>query len=290
MTKEKVKHSTLLSPAKVNLCLRVIGKRPDGYHEIYSLIQPITLSDEIVLDVGEGSGVSVICDNPHVPSNGKNLAHRAATLFLGEMGVSCRVTIRIKKRIPVSAGLGGGSSNAATVLMGLDGLLDTACGEERLRAMGARLGSDVPFFILKSPAIAQGRGDLLDRAEIPPYWSLLVNPGFEVSAAWAYANLNLTKRGPDIKLHNSKCVGKTRGRVGDLLFNDLEDAVLRAYPELNEMKDLLHGTGAEGVLMSGSGPTLFGLFFEENEAKHALERLRGTFRGGTTLFVAQGVG
>ncbi len=285
-----VKQSTLTSPAKVNITLRVLGKRPDGYHDIHSLMQPITLADEITLTVEEGHGVSVTCDHAQVPSDGRNLAHRAATLFLAETGRQCRVSIHIQKVIPVAAGLGGGSSTAATVLMGLDELLGTGWGEERLRAMGAQLGSDVPFFLLQSPAIATGRGELLERVDIQPYWYILINPGFEVSAAWAYDNLNLTKRSTDIKLSSFKRLRNIEGGIGDFLHNDLEEAVLGAYPELKEMKDLLHSAGARGALMSGSGPTVFGLFFNEDEARSALEVVRnGVVGSGTALFVAQGI-
>lgn len=255
-------------------------------------MQPITLADEITLTVKEGHGVSVTCDHPQVPSDGRNLAHRAATLFLAETGQQCRLSIHIKKVIPVAAGLGGGSSNAATVLMGLDKLLDSGLGEEWLRAMGARLGSDVPFFILKSSAIASGRGELLERIEAPPYWYLLINPGFEVSAGWAYDNLNLTKGGVEIKLTPFKClrdIEVDEGVVGELLHNDLEKAVLGAHSEIQAMKDLLHSVGAKGTLMSGSGPTVFGLFFNEDEAQSALEAARNGIGSGTALFLAQGI-
>ncbi|MCP3678487.1 MAG: 4-(cytidine 5'-diphospho)-2-C-methyl-D-erythritol kinase [Deltaproteobacteria bacterium] len=288
------KHTTLTSRAKVNITLKVLGKRPDGYHEIHSLMQPITLSDEVSLMVEEGHGVSVTCDHPQVPSDERNLAHRAATLFLTETGGRWGVSIHIKKLIPVAAGLGGGSSNAATVLFGLNELLGARLGEERLMAMGAQLGSDVPFFILQSPAIARGRGELLERIEIPPYWYLLINPGFEVSAAWAYDNLNLTKGGAAIRispfnLNRLREIGAVDGGMEDFLHNDLEEAVLRAHPEIQAMKDLLHSAGARGTLMSGSGPTVFGLFFNEDKARRALEVARSGVGSSTALFVAQGI-
>ena len=290
MTNRRVQKTTLLSPAKVNLSLTVLGKRPDGFHDIHSIMQPLTLSDEIHLAITDGDAVTVTCEHPRVPTDGRNLAHRAATLFQRETGRRCGIAIDIRKRIPVAAGLGGGSSNAATVLMGLDRLLGTACGEEKLRAMGARLGSDVPFFILQSSAIARGRGELLEKITLPPYWYTLYNPPFAVSAAWAYENLNLTKRDSDIKLPNSEDVRGIADRMGDFMHNDLEKAVLEAYPELRKIKDLFHGAGARGELMSGSGPTLFGLFFDEKSARSACEKLESARGDGAVLLVARGAG
>ena len=290
MTNRQGQKTTLTSPAKVNLSLTVLGKRPDGFHDIHSIMQPLTLSDEIDLVLTGGDAVTVTCAHPGVPTDERNLAHRAATLFQRETGRRCGVAIAIHKRIPVAAGLGGGSSNAATVLMGLDRLLGTACGEERLREMGARLGSDVPFFILRSSAIARGRGEVLEKITLPPYWYILYNPPFAVSAAWAYENLNLTKSSSDIKIPNSEEVRGIGERMGDFLRNDLEKAVLEAHPELKEIKDLLHGAGAGGELMSGSGPTLFGLFFDEKSARSAFEKLKSARGDGAVLLVARGAG
>jgi len=290
VTNRQGQKTTLTSPAKVNLSLTVLGKRPDGFHNIHSIMQPLTLSDEIDLVLTGGDAVTVTCDHPGVPSDERNLAHRAAILFQRETGRRRGVAIAIKKRIPVAAGLGGGSSNAATVLMGLDGLLGTELGEEKLRIMGAELGSDVPFFILQSSAIARGRGEVLEKITLPPYWYILYNPPFAVSAAWAYENLNLTKSSTDIKLPNSEDVRGMGNRVGDYLRNDLEKAVLGAHPELGKIKDLLHGAGARGELMSGSGPTLFGLFFDEKSARSAFEKLKSARGDGAVLLLARGAG
>jgi 4-diphosphocytidyl-2-C-methyl-D-erythritol kinase len=278
-----------LSPAKVNLCLRVFGKRPDGYHDIFSIMQPIDLYDEISIEVSEGEGISLRCNNPHVPSNKTNLAYKAAALFLKETCMRYRTSIRIRKKIPVSAGLGGGSSNAATVLMGLNRIMDTALEEERMLKMASMLGSDVPFFILNSSAIAKGRGEQVERIGIPLYWYVIVNPGIEVSTAWTYNNLNLTKKSHGIRLLISKNKLEERFKIENLLLNDLEKVVIRAYPELRRLKYFLSKVGAEGVLMSGSGPTVFGLFFKEGKARDAFDKLNRSLKGGMAIFLARGV-
>ncbi|MEE9591143.1 MAG: 4-(cytidine 5'-diphospho)-2-C-methyl-D-erythritol kinase [Thermodesulfobacteriota bacterium] len=281
--------SIFLSPAKVNLCLKVLGKRPDGYHDIFSIMQPVDLYDEISIEVSEGEGISLVCDNPQVPSDKTNLAHKAAALFFKETGMKYKTHINIKKKIPVSAGLGGGSSNAAAVLIGLNRIMDTVLGEERMLKMASILGSDVPFFILKSSAIVTGRGELVERIDIPLYWYVIVNPGFEVSTAWTYNNLNLTKKSPGIRLSYSKNKLEERFKIEDLLLNDLEKVVLRAYPKLRKLKDLLSKVGAEGVLMSGSGPTVFGLFFKEDKARDAFDKLNRSLKDGVAIFLTRGI-
>jgi len=255
-----------LSPAKVNLYLEVLSKRPDGYHEIQTLMQRIDLSDEMEIDLG-GRGIRLVSEGGEVPEGMDNLACRAARIFCEEFGIRGDLRIRLKKRIPVAAGLGGGSSDAATVLMGLNELLRAGGEEERLMALGAKIGADVPFFIFQKPAQARGIGEKLAAVKLPrPLWFLMLVPPFQISAAWAYQafdGLPGQKKEP-MRLRDSY------GELADLLpvlKNDLESAALTRYPEIALMKKELLARGARGALMSGSGPVTFGLFSTRREAE-----------------------
>lgn len=277
------------SPAKVNLVLRVLRRRDDGYHDIFTVMQPISLYDEVSIEVSAGVGISVDCGHPGVPSDRTNLAYRAAELILKELRLERRVEITIKKNIPVAAGLGGGSSNAASVLTGLDRLLKAGIGEERLKELGSLIGSDVPFFILNGAARAEGRGEILKRLKLPPYDYLLINPGFKVSTAWAYNNLDLTKRHEDNILSYSDGFFGDLGMLKDHLVNDLEEVTSRKFPEIARLKKALLDRGAFGALMSGSGPTVFGVFGSGPEAREAFERLRRELGKDYSLFQAKGL-
>jgi 4-diphosphocytidyl-2-C-methyl-D-erythritol kinase len=226
----------------------------------------------------------VECDREDVPMGRENLAFMAATLLLNEVGLKKDVRIKIRKRIPVAGGLGGGSSNAAAVLTGLDDVLGLGLGEKRLIETAARLGSDVPFFILRGPAIARGRGELLERVKLPAFQYVLINPGFSVSSAWAYQNLDLTKKGEDNILTYSKEALKVPENIKDQLFNDLESVTSRSHPEISRLKRILMGAGALGALMSGSGPTVFGIFPDGDAARSATLVLKKKLAGEASVF------
>ena len=284
--------TTIKSPAKVNLFLRVTGRRDDGFHDIYSLFQPISLYDELTVETSGGDSITVECRAPGVPSGASssdNLAYRAADLFLREAGLKKAVTIEIKKEIPVGAGLGGGSGNAAAVLMALNELTGADFGEESLREMGARLGSDVPFFIMKSPAIARGRGEILVPATLPAYEYVLINPGFSVETARIYGNLDLTKCGGDNILSYSVDSPPSSEEVSGLLVNDLEAVTTGLYPEITGLKDLLSDKGATGALMSGSGPTVFGIFSDGAAADGAYAALQKELKAPARVMRATGL-
>lgn len=255
-----------LSPAKVNLHLEVLSKRPDGYHEIQTLMQRVDLSDEMEIHLG-GRGIRLVSEGGGVPEGMDNLACRAARIFCEEFGIRGDLRIRLKKRIPVAAGLGGGSSDAATVLMGLNELLRAGGEEERLMALGAKIGADVPFFIFQKPALARGIGEKLAAVKLPrPLWFLMLIPPFQISAAWAYQAFD---RLPGQKKESMR-LRDSYGELADLLpvlKNDLESAALTRYPEIALMKKELLACGARGALMSGSGPVTFGLFSTRKEAE-----------------------
>lgn len=175
---------TIRSPAKINLCLSVLGKRSDGYHDVEMLMQMVGLYDEVTVSLG-GNGVSVTCDQSAVPTGEKNIAWKAATEMLRAAGSAAGLVIEIKKNIPVAAGLGGGSGNAAAVLAAVNRLLQAGLDRNRLADIGARIGMDVPFFFHGPTALARGRGEnVTPLPPLPRFWVLLVNPGFETSTAW----------------------------------------------------------------------------------------------------------
>ncbi|MDP2690112.1 MAG: 4-(cytidine 5'-diphospho)-2-C-methyl-D-erythritol kinase [Deltaproteobacteria bacterium] len=278
-----------LSPAKINLLLKVLRKRDDGFHELFSVMQPVTLYDNISVEAGEGGGITLECHNADIPSDHTNLAYRAAKLLLEKAGLKKRVNIVIDKKIPVGAGLGGGSSNAATVLMTLNTLLNTGLSEAELVEMGVSLGSDVPFFILRGPALARGRGEILERIALPPCHYILINPGFPVPTAWVYGNLDLTKSPEDNNLTYSVKAFERCVDIKGMLKNDLEPVTASRHPEISRLKALLIENGAVGALMSGSGPTVFGLFPDHGRARRAFEAIRPLLGGKSTIFLVQGI-
>lgn len=248
----------VLSPAKVNLFLEVIARRSDGYHEIESVMQLVDLCDHVHLARAD-RGIQVSVVGAELPSGRSNLAYKAAALFMEAVGHRGGARIRLEKRIPVAGGLGGGSSNAAAVLAGLNRLYDLGRSREDLQALGAQLGSDVPFFFSDGLALATGRGEVLTPLEPwPPQWIVLANPGVPVSTAWAYTEASS-------KLTEWQARGKiTRFIVGGGLpwppvwaFNRLEAVVLPHRAEVRALKALLEEEGGGPVLMSGSGASVF---------------------------------
>ena len=277
----------ILSPAKINLFLRVYGKRPDGFHELCSLMCCITLFDEIYLQIDTGDTINIQCSHPGVPSDATNLAHRAARLFQQRLGSSRCIDIHLKKNIPVAAGLGGGSGNAASILLALNRVYETPFSRAQLIEMGLALGADVPFFIFQKPAIATGIGEVLDHfAGDLPYHFLLLYPNITVSTAEVYQNFNLTLT-KDEKKPTSTHLRLTRFEPAHHLANDLEAVTAEKHPEIGMLKEKLLAHGAIGALMSGSGPTVFGLFKDIDSAKSAKRALScDTELRGIQLFLA----
>jgi 4-diphosphocytidyl-2-C-methyl-D-erythritol kinase len=286
---------TLVAPAKINLRLSVISKRKDGYHEIDSLIQKIALADTITLRYGE-SGIRLACPGTDLPTGKANLAFRAAESFLGyitshDSPGAIGIDIVLEKKIPVAAGLGGGSSDAATVLKGLNILLAAGLSTDELLQLARPLGADVPFFIYDWPAAwAGGIGDQLTIAEpLVNYHVVLVNPGFPVSTAWVYEHFALTSDAdPFILARGRGTEGNGASRrfiIPDGLHNDLEAVTSRRFPEIKQIKRELQQGGAAGVLMSGSGPTVFGLFTDMDRAELSAAKLAGKY--GDKVFLTE---
>ena len=258
---------TLFAPAKINYLLDVIGKRPDGYHDLRMIMQRVNLCDRITLGITESPGIIVTCNSKGAPDGPDNIAWKAAKALLDVSGTVKGVKIEIAKNIPAAAGLGGGSSDAATVLMGLNELLAIGLSEQKLMEIGCKLGADIPFFIFKETALAEGIGDKFTRlSEMPKCWILLVNPGVHVSTAWVYRSLQLTSKRELNKL--PKFYGSVE-QVVSILSNDLEAVTIPAFPVIADIKKRLMNLGAAGSMMSGSGPTVFGIFKSFDAAEYA---------------------
>jgi len=258
---------SLQAPAKVNYLLDVIRRRPDGYHDLRMVMQRVDLCDEITVSLVKSPGISVTCGKNGVPDGPGNIAWKAAHAMLQQAGSSQGIAIAITKNIPVAAGLGGGSSDAAAVLLGLNELLHLDLTDQRLMEIGVTLGADVPFFIFKKTALAEGIGEALsDMPAMPKAWILLVNPGVHVSTAWVYKNLQLTNRPELNKLPGSYPDLKT---VCSIFSNDLEAVTIPAFPVIATIREAMLQHGALGAMMSGSGPTVFGLFADKETAENA---------------------
>ena len=270
-------------PAKVNLYLKVLGRRPDGYHEMVTVMQPLTLADELLVSRAAG-GVSLICDHPGLPQGPENLVWRAAQLFFDALGTYPGVHLTLNKHIPVAGGLGGGSSDAAGTLLALNTLLGHPLDQGQLHGLAARLGADVPFFLGTGPAVARGVGDRLSPLKLPPYWYILANPGLTLSTRWVYENLVLAE------LEGREVLDPSRLDPGEpalWVHNDLETVSLKHYPEIQGLLDLLQQVGARARGMSGSGPTVFGIFADRDSAWEAAQRLKKSFTG--QLWVTRGL-
>ena len=226
----------LESPAKVNLRLEILKKREDGYHEIRTVLQKISLHDTIFFSLTEGNKISITTDHPNLPVGGSNLAYKAAQTILSYSDYRKGISIHIDKRIPLGAGLGGGSSNAATTLMAFNQLLRTGFSQKEMMSMGVQIGADVPFFFLGRGAIATGIGERLKEIDLPGLWYVLIYPNFEVSTRWAYQTSRLTKNKFRYKIQEFLA---TPGEICKILRNDLEGAVSKTFPQIDQMKRFL---------------------------------------------------
>lgn len=265
------------APAKINLTLDVLGKRDDGYHDVEMIMTTIDLSDRIELYPLRRDGITVTLESRYVPNDERNLAFKAASLFKSKYQIKAGVHIKIDKNIPVSAGLGGGSSDAAAVLRGLNRLWSLHIPEKELAALGAQIGSDVPFCVYNATAIAKGRGERIEKLSPPPAcWVVLAKPNIGVSTRTIFQRLDTAHIthpntvGMMEALHQND-FAKMCANLG----NVLEDVTLHIHPAVQQIKDMMYRAGAAGVLMSGSGPTIYGLVEMENKAQRIYNGLRG---------------
>ena len=260
----------VLAPAKINLSLKILGLRNDGFHELDTVIAPISLYDEIRVDKGRlGKGIEFRCDDPSVPQGDDNLAVRASKAFFETTRIEPAVSIELKKKIPHGAGLGGGSSDAASVLLALNDLFDTKLSREALAKIAAPLGSDVPFFLFQSAAVCKGHGEMVMPVKLHREFSiLLLKPAFAVSTAWAYSRWQGSREIPGIRYKAQEFGGQT-------FTNDLERPVFEKFVFLAQLKMWLLGQSEVGAgLMSGSGSTMFAVMRENADAYSVATRAK----------------
>ncbi|BBH23353.1 4-diphosphocytidyl-2-C-methyl-D-erythritol kinase [Paenibacillus baekrokdamisoli] len=266
------------APAKINLMLDVIRKREDGFHEVEMIMTMVDLADRLEMEEVPRDTIIISSQAGYIPLDEKNLAFQAARLIKDRYDVRKGVYIHLDKKVPVAAGLAGGSSDAAAALRGLNRLWGLGISEEELCTLGAELGSDVPFCVTGGTAVARGRGEKLERISNPPQcWVVLAKPPINVSTADVYGKL----RAAELKTHPSTSAMVSaieRGSFTDIcdnLGNVLESVTLQLYPEVLQLKEIMQRLGADGVLMSGSGPTVFGLVNKEAKVSRIYNGLRG---------------
>jgi 4-diphosphocytidyl-2-C-methyl-D-erythritol kinase len=259
----------VLAPAKINLSLKILGQRNDGFHGLDTLIAPISLYDEITIDKGRpGKGIEFRCDDPSIPQDDGNLAVRAAKAFCETTKIEPAISIELKKKIPHGAGLGGGSSDAASVLLALNELFETKLPRETLAETAESIGSDVPFFIFQSAALCQGRGEIVMPVKLRKQFSiLLLKPAFAVSTGWAYLRWQHSREIPGVRYAAQEFADQA-------FVNDLERPVFEKFVFLAQLKTwLLNQSEVGAALMSGSGSTMFAVMREnadvDSVAQHA---------------------
>lgn len=266
------------APAKINLLLDVLHKRNDGFHEVEMIMTMVDLADRLEMEELQRDQIIISSQAGYIPLDEKNLAFQAARLIKDRYDVRKGVYIHLDKKIPVAAGLAGGSSDAAAALRGLNRLWGLGISDEELCVLGAELGSDVPFCVTGGTAIATGRGERLEHIENPPQcWVVLAKPPINVSTADVYGRFKAS----ELKWHPS--MKDMLGAIANGSFNDmcsslgnvLEEVTLHHYPEVLQLKESMQKLGAEGVLMSGSGPTVFGLVSKEAKLARIYNGLRG---------------
>jgi len=269
--------------AKINLTLDILGKRPDGYHEVAMVMQSIGLSDTVEMEKTDGP-IELTINVPWLKADEKNLAWRAAALIKEEYKLAGGVRMKLTKRIPVAAGLAGGSTDAAAVLRGMKELYALDISEERLCELGAQLGSDIPFCLLGGTMLSTGRGEVLKRLpDLPATWVVLAKPRISVSTAWAYQNYDAqgAKEHPDNERIQQEIARGDRKAVAGLLCNVLESVTIKKYDVISQYKQMMLQQGAMASMMSGSGPTVFGLA----ERKETADRIAAYMREHTDAYV-----
>ncbi len=279
------------SACKVNLLLNIMGQRADGFHELETVLHPVNLHDTLTFERSE-NGIQLTCSEPTLPTDSKNLVYRAARIFLNQANLSEGLKIHLEKKIPLAAGLGGGSGNAATALLGLNELFGSPFTATQLQEMAAELGSDIPFFLQNKPALATGRGEKIKPLDFFPALRgiciLLIYPGFGIPTAWAYQQLaNFPEALNGKKGRAEKLISLLRqndsAAASQEFYNSLEAPALNKFPLLSLFQEFFRNHGA-AALMSGSGSTTFALAPEKIAAENLLEKFKTKF--GATFWTA----
>lgn len=267
---------------KINLSLDVIRKLPSGYHDLRMVMETVALHDDVHITVSEGDGISMQTNLPFLPSDTRNIAAKAAAFFFEKLALPKRhVAIRIHKRIPVAAGMAGGSANAAAVLRGLNTLMDTNLSTPALMELGGELGSDVPYCIIGGTHLAEGRGEILaPLSPLPPCHIVICKPKFSISTPELFSRIDCSKirHRPDTDGMIDALQTGSLGQVAIRLFNVFEDVLDGQKRDIQQIKHTLLETGALGAAMTGTGPTVFGLFDDKAQASAAYAALKEHYR------------
>jgi len=278
----------LKSPAKINLCLKVLNKRKDGYHQIKTVFERISLCDEIILRKRSDRKIKIVCNHPGVPRNSANLMYKAADLLRKDFNKDSGLDIRLNKRIPVASGLGGGSSNAASILLGLNRFWHLGLSKRELLGYAGKIGSDVPFFVSGNKfAIGTGRGDKIQNLpHLSPLWHILVVPRKKLSTKEIYSSLNLrlTKNRDDVNMLTCALKKNDLSKLEKYVSNDLEKVASKIFPKLLQIKEKLIELGIKIQSLSGSGPAIFGITDSREEAQRKAKSLRSK---GWQVFVVR---
>lgn len=263
--------------AKINLGLDVLCRREDGYHDVKMIMQTIQMYDMLEMEKSEKPGIHLTTNLSYIPVNENNLVYKAAKLLMDQYGVEEGITINLNKFIPVAAGMAGGSSDAAATLVGVNKMFQLGLTRQQLMELGVKIGADVPYCVMRGTALAEGIGEKLTvLPPMPPCYVLIGKPGISVSTKFVYTNLNL---GPDT--HHPDIDGMIQAlEKGDLygitdrMENVLEKVTIPEYPVIETIKDHMKAHGAVNAMMSGSGPTVFGIFDDKEKAEYACEKLK----------------
>jgi len=278
----KYREATYTSPCKFNLFLDVIDRRADGFHEVVTIIEPLSLSDRLHLRETSGK-MEVYTDHPGIPDGPDNIVYQAAQLIREEAGVKRGVVIRIEKRVPAAAGLGGGSANAARTLLRLNELWELNLSRQTMVRLSAKLGSDVPFFLNPTTSLCRGRGE--ESTPLPPtpnFWSVLINPGFPISTRWAYEQLEVSSPRPphqNLEIIIDALKRSDLSTLGNSLYNIFQEVLEPRIPRLHEILDFFRNNNTLGTILSGSGSTVIGIVPTEPEAQSLAQLAQSTFPG-----------
>ncbi|TCK93285.1 4-diphosphocytidyl-2-C-methyl-D-erythritol kinase [Natranaerovirga hydrolytica] len=263
----------LKARAKINLALDIINKRPDGYHEVRMIMQTINLFDKIYIKKINKPSIIIDTNIPYIPKNKNNLMHKAATLLMEQYGISSGVYINLHKVIPVSAGLAGGSSDAAVTLIGLNKLFNLNLSYKELMAIGVQIGADIPYCIMRGTALAEGIGEqLTPLSPMPKCYVLIAKPDINVSTAQVYSMVDIDafEKRPNVEAMIQGIEEQDLTKITNHMGNVLETVTIKKYPVINQIKEKMLEKGAIASMMSGSGPTVFGIFRDKKKAQKAL--------------------
>jgi 4-diphosphocytidyl-2-C-methyl-D-erythritol kinase len=280
----------MVSYTKVNLTLEILSKRPDGYHEIDSIAQTIDITDDLILTKTESEKIEIECDTAGVPEGRGNIVYKACEEFLRKTGIHSGIKCLLRKRIPMQAGLGGGSGNAAAAIKGLNKLFETNLSQDRLADMAAVVGSDAPLFIYGGTVRMRGRGEIIDHLPDAPEMDLVViKPDVGVSTVWAYDRVDKSgnrRQGASLSAENAIRSGDKSGLIA-CLYNDFDPVVCAEFDEIARAKAALLKAGAQAAMLSGSGSAVFGIFENKNQANQAAMNIMGEF---SQVFLTKTIG